>query len=136
MSKGKEFCIRWTRSSALIVNFKQVRYIPLPAQIFLSHPVVLELICFRTRAKRLINESNATEGLQKIWMGSTRQTCFLAFPAQIFFCDPVVLESTCYRTTTNRLVNKSNATGGLIKLCNEIPSLRSQVAFRHFFCLF
>ena len=40
-----------------------------PAQIFLSHPVVLESICYRTRAKRLINESNTTGGLRKIWTG-------------------------------------------------------------------
>ena len=39
-------------------------------QIFFCDPVVLESICYHTRAKRLINESNTTEGLRKIWTGS------------------------------------------------------------------
>ena len=34
-----------------------------PVQTFLSHPVVLESICYHTRVKRLINESNTTGGL-------------------------------------------------------------------------
>ena len=42
-----------------------------PVQIFLSHPIVLESICYRTRAKRLINESNTTGRLQKNWTGCT-----------------------------------------------------------------
>ena len=32
-------------------------------------PVVLELICYCTREKRLINESSTTGGLRKIWTG-------------------------------------------------------------------
>ena len=36
---------------------------------FFCDPVVLELICYRTRAKRLINEGNTTGGLRKIWTG-------------------------------------------------------------------
>ena len=40
-----------------------------PVETFLSHPVVLELICYRTRANQLINERNTTEGLKKIWTG-------------------------------------------------------------------
>ena len=34
-------------------------------QIFLSHIVVLESICYRMGAKRQINASNTTRGLQK-----------------------------------------------------------------------
>ena len=34
-------------------------------QIFFCDPVVLESICFRTRANRLINESNTTGGMGK-----------------------------------------------------------------------
>ena len=33
------------------------------------YPVVLESICYRLRAKRLINEGNTTGGLRKIWTG-------------------------------------------------------------------
>ena len=33
-------------------------------------PVILELICYRARANRLINESNTTGGVRKIWTGS------------------------------------------------------------------
>ena len=43
-----------------------------PVRIFLSHSVVLESICYRTRANRLINESNTTEGLNKIWTGGPK----------------------------------------------------------------
>ena len=39
---------------------------PLTRPIFFIHPVVLELICCRTKAKRLINESNTTG----IWSGN------------------------------------------------------------------
>ena len=35
-------------------------------QIFFCDPVVIELICYRTRAKQLINEGNTTGGLKKI----------------------------------------------------------------------
>ena len=38
-------------------------------QIFFSNPVVLESICYRTRAKRLINDSKTTGELRKIWTG-------------------------------------------------------------------
>ena len=38
--------------------------------IFLCDPVVLESICYRTRAKRLINESNTTGELRKVWTGA------------------------------------------------------------------
>ena len=48
-------------------------------QIFLSHPVVLELNCYRTRAKRLINESNTTGELRKIWTGRYVGMCLRAF---------------------------------------------------------
>ena len=41
----------------------------LPVQIFLSHPVVLGSICYRTRAKRLRNESNTIGGMKKIMTG-------------------------------------------------------------------
>ena len=39
-------------------------------QIFLCDPVVLESICYRTRAKRLINDSKTTRELRKIWTGT------------------------------------------------------------------
>ena len=38
----------------------------IPVQIFLCHPVVLESICYRTKAKRLTNESNTTGGYKKL----------------------------------------------------------------------
>ena len=38
-------------------------------QIFFRDPIVLESICYRTRAKRLINDSKTTVGLRKIWTG-------------------------------------------------------------------
>ena len=41
-------------------------------QIFFCNPVVIESICYRTRAKRRINEGNTTGGLRKIWTGSKR----------------------------------------------------------------
>ena len=37
---------------------------------FLCDPVVLESICYRTRAKRLINDSKTTGELGKIWTGT------------------------------------------------------------------
>ena len=43
-------------------------------QIFFCDPVVLELICYRTRGKRLTNESNTTGGLRKIWTGIQIET--------------------------------------------------------------
>ena len=35
-------------------------------QKFFCDPVILELICYRTRANRLMNEGNTTGGLRKI----------------------------------------------------------------------
>ena len=43
-----------------------------PTKKKFCNPVVLESICYRTRAYRLINESNTTIGLRKIWMGMPR----------------------------------------------------------------
>ena len=40
-------------------------------QIFFYDPVVLESICYRTRANRLINESITISGLRKIRTGTT-----------------------------------------------------------------
>ena len=57
-------------------------------QIFLWNPVVLESICYRTRAKQLINESNTTGGLIKIWTGIPYP--FLYFQAYLF-CAPFLL---------------------------------------------
>ena len=48
----------------------------LPGQKCFWDPVVIESICYLTRAKRLINEGNTTRGLRKIWMG-TRPKMFL-----------------------------------------------------------
>ena len=39
-------------------------------QIFFCDSVVLESICYCTRAKRHINEGNTTGGLRNIWTGS------------------------------------------------------------------
>ena len=47
--------------------------------IFFLDPVVLESIYYRTRAKRLLNESNTTLGLRKNWTGS------FSFWQQAFF---------------------------------------------------
>ena len=38
-------------------------------QFFFCDPVVSELICYRTRAKRLIIDSKTTGELRKIWTG-------------------------------------------------------------------
>ena len=48
-------------------------------QIFLCDPVVLEWICYCTRAKRLINNSKMTGKLRKIWTVLTRPNFFLGF---------------------------------------------------------
>ena len=40
-------------------------------QMYFCDPVVLEWICYRARAKRLINEGNTTGRLRKIWTGRT-----------------------------------------------------------------
>ena len=58
IAKKYIYCYRWYRG---------IGYLD---QIFLCDPVVLESICFRTRAKRLRNESKTTGGLRKIWTGS------------------------------------------------------------------
>ena len=39
--------------------------------IFFCDPVIIESICYRTWAKRLINEGNTNGGLRKNWSGST-----------------------------------------------------------------
>ena len=54
--------------------FKSVLYILLD-QMFSSDAIVLESICYRTRANRLINVSKTTRGLRKIWTGSTLFLC-------------------------------------------------------------
>ena len=38
-----------------------------------ANPVVLDSICYRTRAKRLINDSKTTGELRKNWTGCARQ---------------------------------------------------------------
>ena len=43
----------------------------IPSKFFLSDPVVLVSTCYRTRAKRLINESNTTGGLKKLGRDAT-----------------------------------------------------------------
>ena len=75
-------------------------------QFFFCDPVVLESICYRTRANRLKNEGNTTGGLRKIWTGPSNHL----LPILIFFCDSVILESLCYHTTANRLIIESNTT--------------------------
>ena len=45
--------------------------VPLLDLIIFWDPVVLESICYRTRANRLINESKTTGWLRKIWTGSS-----------------------------------------------------------------
>ena len=91
------------------------------------------------RAKQLINESNTTQGLEKVWMGFGAFSAFCWFcdflfpintldrphrdktkahfvPDQFFFCDPVVIESFCYRMRSNQLINESNTIGRLRKI--------------------
>ena len=51
-------------------GLKKIIIVSLLDQIFFCDPVVSELICCRTRAKRLINEGNTTGGLRKIWTGT------------------------------------------------------------------
>ena len=41
-------------------------------QISICDPVVLDSICYRTRAKQPINNSKTTVGLRKIWTGSSK----------------------------------------------------------------
>ena len=107
-------------------------------QIFFYDLVVIESICYRTKAKRLIYESNTTGGLKKIWTGYpwfwtktytyhvstytivTKNNGFLLHQLlrvvlhqppsldQIFLSHPVVFESICYRTRANWPINKSN----------------------------
>ena len=43
--------------------------IPTTRPDFLCDPVALQSICYRTRAKRLINKGNTTGGLKKIGTG-------------------------------------------------------------------
>ena len=87
-------------------------------QIFFLDPVVLELICYCTRAKRLINKSNTTGWLKKcrrVKM-NLRKVKRVYILTKKFCCDPVVLESICYYTREKRLINEGNTTGGLIKI--------------------
>ena len=43
----------------------------IPVQKFLCNPIVIESICYRTKANQLKSESNTTERLIKIWKGNT-----------------------------------------------------------------
>ena len=52
----------------ILDQIKQFAY-QLLGQFFFCDPVVLESICNRARAYQLINESNRTGGLGKIWKG-------------------------------------------------------------------
>ena len=54
-------------------------------QIFFCDPVVLESICYRTRAKRLINKDNTTGGLRKIWTGNDCLLLKLAIDEQSIY---------------------------------------------------
>ena len=63
--------------------------------IFFRDPAILESICYRTREKRLINESNTTGGRRKIWTGIAIQK-------------PDKIQKT--------VKYKSNTTGGLRKI--------------------
>ena len=75
-----------------------------PDQFFFCHPVTLESICYRTRAKRLINKGNTTGGLRRNIIQNGLKVilvfCALHFwvhisvpPVQIFLSPPVVLPS-------------------------------------------
>ena len=45
-------------------------------QFFFCDPVVLESICHHTRAYQLIDESNTTLGLRKIWTGREQKKIY------------------------------------------------------------
>ena len=58
---------------------------------FFGDPVVLELICCRTRAKRLISDSKTTVGLRKIWTSGTKQFQKRSSPTILnMSCEPLV----------------------------------------------
>ena len=50
------------------------QFLLLSTKFFFCDPVVLESICYPTRAKRLINDGNTTRGLSKIWTGLLAHT--------------------------------------------------------------
>ena len=53
------------------LHLKTKRFLPSQLdQIIVCDPIVLKSICYRTKAYQLINESNTTGGLIKIWTGS------------------------------------------------------------------
>ena len=71
-------------------------------QIFFCDPVALESICYRTRAKRLINESNTTGGRKKIWTGRSVFGPYLKKIFQKWECQKNV--ATRRRPTTTSLI--------------------------------
>ena len=86
-----EFILNYSNLLLLTVKQRQKKlnghlkstWIGQPVQIFFGISVVLESICYRTIAKRLINERNATGWLEKfgregiVWMG-------ILLPAGVF----------------------------------------------------
>ena len=67
-----KFTINWdgkNPSNFFPVIFINRFTVALLDQIFFSDPVIFESICYRTRAKQLINESKTTGGLRKIGTG-------------------------------------------------------------------
>ena len=77
-------------------------YQPSSRPIFLCDPVVLELICYRTRANRLINDSKTIRELRKIWTGwTTRATCSYFF--QPFSHIACIQQLICYCLIPDRL---------------------------------
>ena len=58
----------WMTNWEISIFMAGVSNVVVPGQIFFFDPVILESIFYRTRAKKLINESNTT-GWRKNWPG-------------------------------------------------------------------
>ena len=67
--------------------------------VFFCNPVVLESFCYRTREKQLINESNTTGGLKKIWTG-----CILTLYTAVRTC--VIVKVQVFKKWTPTVKNE------------------------------
>ena len=66
-------------------------------QKIFCEPAILESICYRTRANRLINEGSTTGGLKKIWTGFFYQQTVYARGKFSCLTERVIYDSAVYR---------------------------------------
>ena len=106
-----------------------MRDLKLPVQTFLRHPVLLKSICYRTKAKWLINESNKTRGLQKIWTGQWcphhDESCLLAASCiikkqQSTPCSSQMVGIKWFCPIANWFCHPSNFFSGIQSYCSRV----------------